>query len=158
MAQWYGVNATYPENTTPAAFVPPGDGGGTLRTWFDSWTLPSPAASGGDVINLFPVLPPQNRIIDFWMGFVAWANSATLSVGWLANETDAANSVGLASAVSVTSAGQYRTSTTLTAWAPKKFNVGAVLPLKTTQIQALIGTAPTNTSGINTFVLTTCVN
>lgn len=156
MAQYYGVNSTYPENTTPAAFVPPGDGGGTLKTWFDSFVLPSPAMSAADVLNIFPVLPPQQRIIDFWMSFPAWSNSATLSVGWLANEKDAASSAGLASAVSVTSAGQYRTSTTLSNWSCQKFNVGTTLPMKTTQIQALVGTAPSATSGTNYFVLTTC--
>ena len=158
MALYYGANATYPENTTPSAFVPPGDGGGTLKTWFDSYAQPGTALLAADVINLFPGLPPQQRIIDFWMSFPAWGNSATLSVGWLANEKDAASAAGLASVVSVTSAGQYRTSTTLSNWSCQKFNVGTTLPMKTTQIQGLVGTVGTGTTGTNYFVLTTCSN
>lgn len=154
MAQYYAVNATNVENSAPAVKVPVGEGGGELVVYFDSFVLPNPAMSANDLIDFCAAIPPNSRLIDVHYVFPAWANSATVSLGWKANDIDPASASGITSALSVTSAGQYRMTTTDPTNAYKKFNVGSTAPQKTTQLQAKVGTAPSNTSGTNYWAVT----
>jgi hypothetical protein len=160
MAQYYGVNSALNLNLLPSAKVPPGEGGGELAVFFDSFVLPNPVLNAADVVSFCASLPPQARLIDLHMVFPAWANSATVNLGWLANEIDAANPTGIASALAVTAAGQFRMSTTGSASAGmyKKFNVGSPGQLKETQLQLAVVVAPTNTTGTNYFCATVITN
>ena len=149
MAQFYAVNAADNENTVPVVKIPVGEGGGRLRVMFDSWVLPATAPGANDLVDFCAPLPPNARLLDVVLVFPAWANSATFSMGWKANETDAANATGITSALAVTSAGVYRSLITDPTNMNKKFNVGSTAAYIPTQLQGKVGTAPTNTTGTN---------
>lgn len=155
MAQQNGTNAAS-FNAVPQVKIPPGEQGGKLRVMYETFVIPSVTPPTNDLVNIGAPLPPGARIIDFKFIYPAWGGSATVDIGWLANDIDVANPVGFWSALSVSSAGKQTLSIDVptAAGMGMKFNVGSTGPKTATQLSMKIHAAGSATSGTNIFIVT----